>query len=226
MVKVVAVYTGRGLAESIQSIFTELLPECRLVNLIDDSIIFEVIQAGKVSPGIIRRLVQYYQIAADMGADVILNTCSSVGEVVPIGKQLVEVPVVRIDEPMAEKAVRSFQKIGVLATVPTTLEPTIRLIQSKAAELGKTVTVLEGLAEGAYNALIEGDPSGHDGQILDTAAKIAPEVDGIVLAQGSMARMEKVLAEQTGKPVLSSPYLGILAVKSLLGNIKHTEVSR
>ena len=216
MVTVVAVYTGRGLAEAIQTIFSEVLPKCRLVNLIDDSIILDVIQAGKVTPPVIRRLVQYYQIAADIGADVILNTCSSVGEIVRIGSQLVETPIVRIDEPMAEKAARSFQKIGVLATVPTTLEPTIRLIQSKATGLGKTVTVRKVLADGAYQSLINGDSSGHDGLILKTAAKIAPEVEAIVLAQGSMVRMEKTLIEHTGKPVLSSPYLGVMAVKSLL----------
>jgi len=215
---VVAVYTGRGLAESIIEIFTEVLPECRLVNLIDDSIILDVIQEGRVTPHIVRRLVQYYQIAQDMGADAILNTCSSVGEVVTIGEQLVDIPIVRIDEPMAEKAVKSFHRIGVLATVPSTLEPTIRLIQSKANNFGKSVTVHKGLAEGAYQALINGDPSRHDELILKTAKQIAPEVDGIVLAQGSMMRMEKNLKAHTEKPVLSSPYLGILAVKSKLNS--------
>jgi aspartate/glutamate racemase len=215
---VAAVYTGRGLAESILDIFTEVLPECRLVNLIDDSIILDVIQEGRVTRQIIRRLVQYFQIAQDMGADIILNTCSSVGEIVSIGEKLVDIPIVRIDEPMAEKAVQSFQRIGVLATVPSTLEPTIRLIQSKAKILGKSIRVHEGLAEGAYQSLIDGDPSRHDELILETATEIAPEVDGIVLAQGTMMRMEKTLQERAQKPVLSSPYLGILAVKSKLSS--------
>jgi len=186
------------------------------VNIIDDSIIQDVIRNGKVVPSVARRLILYYQIASDIGADVILNTCSSVGEVVEIARQLIDTPIVRIDEPMASEAVKKYQTIGVLATLPTTLEPTVRLIKSQAAYQRKAVSVVEGLAAGAYQALISGRAEEHDRLILRAAGEVATKAEAIVLAQGSMARMERTLAKRTGKPVLSSPYLAVEAIKSML----------
>lgn len=216
MTTIVAVYTGQGLARLLQALFPEILPDCRLVNMIDDSIIQDVIRDGRVSPSVARRLIQYYQIATDIGADIILNTCSSVGEVVDIARQLIETPIVRIDEPMANEAVSKYQIIGVLATLPTTLEPTTRLLKWQAARQGKSISIISGLASGAYQALISGSPKKHDSLVVEAASKMATQTEVIVLAQGSMARMEKSLAERTGKPVLSSPRSGLVAIKSML----------
>lgn len=214
---IVAIYTGQGLSDLLQAVFSEYLPDCRLVNIIDDSIIQDVIRHGKVKPSVARRLILYYQIAVDIGADIILNTCSSVGEVVEIARQLIDTPIVRIDEPMADEAVKNYHTIGVLATLPTTLEPTIRLIKSRAACLRKKVSVIEGLAPGAYQALIRGETDQHDNLIFEAASEVAAQAEVIVLAQGSMARMEKALMEKIGKPVLSSPYLAAKAIGSMLG---------
>jgi Asp/Glu/hydantoin racemase len=216
MPTVVAIYTGQGLAEPLQKVFKELIPDCRLVNIIDDSLIHDVIQEGKVTPAVARRLVQYYETGSEIGADVILNTCSSVSEVVDTAQNLFDIPIIKIDELMAQEAVSHYQIIGVIATLPTTLEPTVRLLQSQATKLGKQVSIVEGLAEGAYQALVGGKPKEHDQHILDVARRLSQKVDAIVLAQGSMARMEKALHEATGKPVLSSPSHGVRAVKAAL----------
>jgi hypothetical protein len=72
------------------------------------------------------------------------------------------------------------------------------------------------LAEGAFPAITAGDAETHDRLIAETAKRVADSCDVILLAQGSMARMEKPLAELTGKTVLSSPRLGIEQIKGLL----------
>lgn len=216
MKKVVAIYTGHGLMDNVKAMFAEQLPDCRLINIIDDSLIADVIENNEVQPAVTRRLLQYYQTAQDMGADVIFNTCSSVGDLVAVGQKLVDVPIVRIDESMAHEAVSKYKTIGVIATIPTTLDPTVRLLQEQAALLGKEVSIVDGLADGAYHALVNGKPEEHDQRIVDVAQKLSQEVDAIVLAQGSMARMEKKLAEITGIPVLSSISRGVTAVKSVL----------
>lgn len=216
MKTVVAVYTGQGLAEPLREVFRELMPECRLVNLIDDGLIFDVAQAGGVTAEIAARLLGYYRNAAERGADVILNTCSSVGDVAEQARPFVPVPIVRIDELMAREAASRYRSVGVVATLPTTLRPTMSLLSREAETAGKAVTLMEGLAEGAYDALVRGGLIEHDRLIRETAERLAPEVDAIVLAQGSMARMEESLKELTGKPVYSSPRLGVLAVKRLL----------
>ncbi|WP_240420613.1 aspartate/glutamate racemase family protein [Paenibacillus periandrae] len=223
MKTVVAVYTGQGLADPLKAVFKEVLPNVRLVNIIDDSLIGDVVKAGHVPPGVARRLVQYFHHGEEMGADVILNTCSSVGEVADDARRLIGVPIVKIDESMAAKAALSYERIGVLATLPSTLEPTIRLIRKQADLAGKQVTLVNGLADGAFDALVGGRPEEHDRILLETAKRIAAEADVLVLAQGSMARMEKTLAEVTGKPVLSSPRMGVEAVKAVLAAAEAAE---
>lgn len=215
--RIVAVYTGKGLAAPLEALFKEHIEDCRFTNIIDDSIIHDVIQAGVVTKAVIRRLIGYYQAAADMGADLVLNTCSSVGEVVDIARNIISVPILKIDEPMAKEAVENFDKIAVLATLPSTLNPTIRLIQSQAKALNKNVQVFDGLADGAYQALISGKPQEHDRLILEAAERVAGVADCIVLAQGSMGRMQKELEEKSGKTVLASPPLCVRHIKSLLG---------
>lgn len=223
MAKVVAVYTGQGLSDPLKNVFDEQLPDSKLINIIDDSIIAEVVSEGKITAAVKKRLLQYFQNAVDMGADVILNTCSSVGEVADLARQFIDIPIVKIDEAMAKEAVDNYGTIGVIATLPSTLEPTMRLIQKQAESRGKTVIIIDGLAKGAYGALVNGRPDLHDQIILETASSLAERVETIVLAQGSMARMEKALHEKTGIPVLSSPTRGVSEIKSILGEFSHAE---
>lgn len=216
METIVAVYTGQGLDQPLKKIFDEELPECRLINIIDDSLINDVVNAGEVTPAVKKRLLQYFQHGVDMDASVILNTCSSVGEVADIAREIIDVPIVKIDEPMTHEVTENYSTIGVLATLPSTLNPTMRLLEKQAEKQDKNIKVVDGLAEGAFDALVEGKPEEHDRILFETAKQIADEVDVLVLAQGSMARMEKNLREQTGIPVLSSPYKGVMKVKESL----------
>ena len=109
--------------------------------------------------------------------------------------------------------------ITAIATLPTTLGPTVRLVQRKAGEQNKAIKVVEGLAKGAFEALMGGNGEEHDALILNTAKEMAPAVDVIVLAQGSMARMQDKLQQETGKPVLSSPLLAVQLVRDMLKEV-------
>lgn len=219
MKTVVAIHTTAPMVEPTKKLFTEHLPEVRLFNIADDSLIQDVIRDERVTARTARRLTGYYFAAVDAGADLIFNTCSSVGEIADLAADLVPIPIVKIDEAMSVQAVKQATRIGVLATLPTTLGPTVRLVQRQAERLGKTVDVVEGLAEGAFAAVIAGDAAQHDALILKTALSVTERVDLLVLAQGSMARMEKTLAAETSKPVLSSPLLGVLDVKDKLSKL-------
>jgi Asp/Glu/hydantoin racemase len=128
----------------------------------------------------------------------------------------VNIPVVRIDSAMAEEAVQRATRIGVAATLPTTLQPTTRQLQEKAAELHKPVDIRSQLIEGAFARLSAGDRAGHDALLVEGLAKLASEVDVVVLAQASMARVVPQLPASTQEKFLSSPRSGILRVKSLL----------
>lgn len=216
MIKVVAVHTAMALVEPLTKIFKEVLPEVKLNHITDDSLIQEVIANNKVTPAVRRRLLANYMAAADSGADVIFNCCSSVGDVADLGNEIAPVPVFRIDYPMAMEAVTSAKRIAVISTLSTTLDPTRRLLERCAKEAGRDVVLVDGLADGAFAAGQSGDGETHDRLIAEAAMKIADKVDLFVLAQGSMARMEKKLSEMTGKPVLSSPVSGVRGLRKFL----------
>jgi hypothetical protein len=216
MIKVVAVHTAMALIEPLNQLFRELLPQVKLNHIADDSLIQEVIAKNAVTPAVRRRLLAYYQAAADSGADFIFNCCSSVGDVADMGRLVAPIPVFRIDYPMAVQAVTRGKRIGVIATLPTTLAPTKRLLTRLAEESGKDLVLVDGLADGAFKAGQSGDSATHDRLILEAASTIADQVDLFVLAQGSMARMEQTLTERCGKPVFSSPRSGVLGLKEYL----------
>ena len=217
MKQVICVHTAMALVEPLTKLFAELMPEVNVNHIADSSLIKEVIANNEVTPAVRRRLLSYYNAAADAGADVVFNTCSSVGDVADYGNMYARIPVFRIDQPMAAEAVRSYGRIGVVSTLPTTLDPTCRLLRNEARKADREVTLVEGLADGAFAAGQSGDGDTHDRLIAAAAQRIASDVDVFVLAQGSMARMEQRLAELTGKPVLSSPVSGVKGLGKFLG---------
>jgi hypothetical protein len=219
MKTVVAIHTAFALVESTKALFAEHLPGHRLINIADESLIQDVISNNGLTPAIRKRLMNYYHAAIDAGADVIYNSCSSVGDIAITARDYLPVPLVKIDDAMAKKAAEKYSKIAVLATLPTTLDPTIRLVQKFANEQGKEILIEGGLAEGAFAAVMSGDGATHDRLILETAMKLADKVECFVLAQGSMARMEATLMEKTGKAVLSSPLLGMQNLKAVVESL-------
>ncbi len=206
---VVAVHTGPVTIAPLNALAPELIPGVRLVNLVDDSLLKDTMAAGHVTPAVTRRLAQYMTIGQEMGADMILNCCSSVGEAAEVAAQLLDVPMLKIDVAMAEEAVSRATRIGVAATVQTTLDPTARLIERTAQASGKQVQVAKRLCAGAFEALLAGDSAGHDAIVSRELVALAAEVDLIVLAQVSMGRVADALGDAVAIPVLTSPRLGM-----------------
>lgn len=197
-------------------IFEELLPDVEIINIIEDQMLAGVMQSRTITPADIRRM-SYYVLAADsMGVDAIFSTCSSLGPAVDVAKELVATPVVKIDDGMAEKAAQEGSRIGVLATVPTTLRPTVNLIHEKSNHLNTSIETREALSAGAFDLLMDNQVEKHDAMVVATACEVAEWADTLVLAQCSMARLAPRLAEETGRPVLSSPRLGVERLKSVL----------
>jgi Asp/Glu/hydantoin racemase len=212
---VVVVHTGPVTIQPLKDVLKDLLPDARVVNIMDDSLLNDVMRAGHLTEAVKDRIFSYMRNAESMGADIILNACSSVGEAVDMVKDQINIPIVKIDESMANQASELGDKIGVVATVRTTLEPTVRLVKKKAAEKNKEITVVEKIAEGAFQALLDGNSERHDQILKDTIAALMDQVDVIVLAQVSMARLILSLGE-TKIPILSSPVSGVKALKKVL----------
>src|SRR5439155_937122 len=75
------------------------------------------------------------------------------------------VPVYRVDEAMADEAVRAGERISVIATLPTTVQPTAALLRERAELQGRDVQIDEVVVPGAFEAAIAGDRARHDSPV-------------------------------------------------------------
>lgn len=210
------VQTSAVSSRELRDLCAELLPGVQVHQIIDDSLIREVNASGGPTPGVRRRMYAYFQQAESLGVDLILNQCSSVGEVVDQIAPFLDTPVLKIDMPMARRAVSLGTRIGVIATVATTLGPSVRLIEQAAREAGAGVSIDPHLVRDAMMTLIErGDVKAHNAMVRGEVLRAAETNDVIVLAQGSMTVLLPEL-QDIQKPVLSSPRLAIEHIRSLL----------
>jgi Asp/Glu/hydantoin racemase len=118
---------------------------------------------------------------------------------------------------MADEAVRLGRRVGVIATLATTLEPTAALVERRAQVAGRNVVVDSRVCHGAFEALQAGDRDRHDELVREGLRALVANVDVIVLAQASMARVVDSLPEdERTVPILSSPRLGVTRAAELL----------
>jgi Asp/Glu/hydantoin racemase len=201
--------------------FTQLssreMPEVEILHLVDESLIKNTIREGRLTKNTIRRVLTMVESAHDGGADAVVVTCSSIGHAASLAREIFDFPVIRVDEAMAEHAVRTGRRIGVAATLKTTLEPTVKLIRDKAAAAGREVSVVESLCAGAFEAVLAGDTATHDRILAESLTRLVENVDVVVLAQASMARIVQSLPpEVTRIPMLSSPELAVRSAHAAL----------
>ena len=144
-------------------------------------------------------------------------TCSSLAPLIDKARGMVKVPLLKVDEAMADEAAKLSDSIGVIATVYTTLGPTSNLIKERAALKGKKVEVETVLCEGAFDALRRGDLDTHDRTVKEHLNKLMGRVKLVVLAQASITRVVAQIPEaELTVPILSSPRLGVQRLKETL----------
>lgn len=205
-----------GKENLFQPLIDEILPDVQIINILDDSLLSHCMADGSISPALTRRMCAYVVAAETAGADAALSLCSSLGPTIDVARQLVRIPVLKIDDAHTAAAVERAPRIGVLATTPTTLRPTVALLREKAAARGRDVAIHEALAGDALQALMAGDRNRHDALLLEKAAEVAADVDLLLCAQASMTRLAPRLEEETRLPVLTSPRAAVELAREVL----------
>jgi Asp/Glu/hydantoin racemase len=216
--KLTMIHTVPALVALFMDLCKEIMPQVVVYNLVEESLLKNLLQIGEITPYTNRRVVEAILSARDGGADAVLVTCSSIGPCVPLARPLCDVPVLRVDDAMAEQAVKSARRIGVAATARTTLKPTADLIREKAADVQREVSIQTSLYEEAFSALMQGDSARHDSIVLEgLKAQEAQGAEVLVLAQASMARLAPIAAKEIKAPVLTSPRLAVERARQSLG---------
>ena len=204
--RVAFVHTVGFLADEFRKLMRAQLPEVDAFHILNESLLQDLLRG--VSPAQVhRRVAEQLMLAADAGASLIVMTCSSTSPGVDVARRMTELPILKIDDPMASQAVRSGQRIGLMCTATSTVAPSTALLQSHAVQQEREIQVRTEVNAAAYQALLTGDRATHDRLVRDSATRLAREVDVLVLAQASLAHLAGPLAEELPCPVLASPPL-------------------
>lgn len=215
MSRLAVLHTVSALAERFKAMLREKIPNVDTFHMVDESLLQDLMRHGP-KPEITRRVVNFAGLAADAGADLIVFTCSSTSPAIDVARQTIAVPIMKIDDPMAARAVELGRRIGVVCTTNSTKGPSADLVRAHAREKGRDVEVEALLVDGAFQALSAGNRDEHDRLVRAAAAGLAKRVDVVVLAQASMAHLEDALKSAVSVPVLSSPRLCVEAVAARL----------
>ncbi|HWS54167.1 MAG TPA: aspartate/glutamate racemase family protein [Pyrinomonadaceae bacterium] len=217
--KVAFVHTSPPAVGPLMRFYTESAPELEITNLLDDGLL-RLLAAGDHRTAEARLRDMLGVAAGTYGAEAAMITCSSVSkEMVGRLAESFALPVIKIDYPMARRAVGAGRRVGVAATFPPTLGPTSKLISEAAAEAGAEIEIVQEVAPGAYDALLSGDAERHDELLLECVERlVGRDVAVVVLAQVSMARVLPKLEGRVRVPVLSSLQTSLEALRAALPN--------
>ena len=211
------IHTVASLVPIFKALCSELVPNADVFNMVDESLLQSCIREGRISPVTARRVAQHLVSAQEAGADGAMVTCSSLGPAVEMSRPLIGIPVLRVDEPMANEAMRLGRRIGVAATLRTTLEPTVGLLRTRAEAMGRQIDVVSTVYAGAFDAVIAGDTETHDTIVAGVLRDLCSCTDVVVLAQAPMARVvDRVSPGGPTVPILSSPRLAVQHVAAVL----------
>ncbi|MGY0488735.1 aspartate/glutamate racemase family protein [Streptomyces sp. WG-D5] len=184
-------------------------PGLRLRHVVREELL---VRAGAEGPEAVADDVRAVLAAAVAdGADAVLCTCSTLGAVAEGLSVAAGVPVLRVDRPMAARAVAAGERIAVVATVRSTLGPTLDLVEEEARRAGRAVRAQTVFVDGAWELFLAGDRDGYLALVATAVDGIA-DADVIVLAQASLA--DAAGLTRTALPVLSSPRPGLDAAAS------------
>lgn len=195
----------------------EIIPEVQIMHLCDDTIQRDNLLAGV---GVIPK-INYFKFATyahfleEAKVDLIVLMCSTFNRAVEYARPMINVPMLQIDRPMMELAVKTGRKIGLLATLPTTVPSSERLLKTVAEEMGKEVEIKTVLSSEAFKELEKGNTERHNEILLEEVDKLSKEVDCICMAQISMSVLESRLTN-VRVPVYNSGRTGFTRVREIL----------
>ncbi|MFV0322608.1 MAG: aspartate/glutamate racemase family protein [Alphaproteobacteria bacterium] len=212
--KVALFHTSIATVEMMKALVADKCPDIEVMHIIEESMIKDVMGNNGVTPMISARIANYVKAAEAADCSVFMTACSSIGKAVENCQFMTNMQLARIDTAMIEKALDSGKNIAVLATVSTTLDPTIEYIERLSKTKEGNFNIEPHLIPYAFEALLAGDKQKHNRLVLETLKDVVSKADVVVLAQASMAGA--IPNDFTlDVPLLTSPELGISALAEL-----------
>jgi len=189
-----------------KALLSEIAPGAVDVHVADAELLADVLERG-FDTGIETRLMARLRELAERAPGVIVCTCSTFSGHAEKLAEALGIAVLRIDRPMAERAVALGGRVAVVAAVASTLGPTRDLFAECAS--ASAAVVVETSYVDAWPEFEAGDLDGYYASIARHVREIAGAFDVVALAQASMAPAAALLHD-LAIPVLTSPRLAVL----------------
>ena len=203
--------------KGVQPFIQEIIPEVTVVHVVDDTIQNSnfACQPGVIPKENFFKFANYAHNLELAGVDLIMLACSTFNRAVEVARPMINTPMLQIDRTMMDLAVKDGRKIGLLATVPTTVPASERLLKLAAEEAGKEIEITIVLCIKAFEEIKKGNVELHNELLLKEIEQLSETVDAIVMAQVSMSVLEPMLTN-TKVPVYNSGRTGFNKVREIL----------
>jgi aspartate/glutamate racemase len=200
------VHATRNAMEPMNDIFAARLGlDATILNFLDEAMLVLMQRKGAAAPDVVHRMQNILISAQEAGASVIVASCTSLAEAIERARIQVNIPVIRVDVPLAVEVVSRFQRVAVLASAQSAIEPFRTLLETKASAYGKKVEPSFHYCPGAFAALSSGNCAEHDRIVLDEISTVMKEgPEAILLPQPSLARVIRQIPSDLDVKVLSS----------------------
>lgn len=209
-------HTAPFLVDVFKTMTAERLPDIESFHMVDESLVKEAQREGGLTPEIVRRVEIETQLAKDAGADLVLYTCATISPAADVLRARFSIPLVKIDDAAAVRAVELGSRIRLICTSNTAIDCVKSVIEQKAVEAGRPVSVVPLVESDAYAMRRNGDKAGHDRCVVNAAKSLPGDYDVLVLGQASMAHLASELERELGVPVLGNTALCIDAIATML----------
>jgi hypothetical protein len=197
-------------------------PEAQVWNILDDRLLSDAAASGQITPTLARRMRRLIGHALAEDASAVLLTCSMYG---PVAHEYAgaATPVLAADDAaFADASGGEFTRLLVLASFDAALEDSVRRLSAASALAGRELEILGATVPAAFDGARRGDAAQVRAALRDACQGIGRQVDGIVLAQYSLAPASAGLADDLGVPVISGPESAGALLRSRLGTGRPT----
>ncbi len=173
------------------------VPGAHLINVGNEAVQINFMEAHQRGlptppPSNVEAFVRYARDLAELGhVDAILITCSTMNRSYPAVMEAMKpqrIPVIQIDRPLMESAVKHGGKTLVIATHGPTVASTQALLRETAEAANTAIDFAGVTVEAAWHHLAQGDVQQHNAVLAQAirAHQKAEKIDSVVLAQLSM----------------------------------------
>lgn len=216
--KVALISSTRAVFGSMEKAFQAFFPEAETVHLLDETLLDLFRQDGGLSIRSRRKALQMALTAQDAGVNGILVTCSSLSPAVDELRPFLAIPIVKIDEPMVEHVVQSAETIALLASAETVMKSVEPLVQSKARQINRNVSVRY-VIKGDIWPLLKKDPISFYEKIGEAAGLAAKDNQAVIIAQVSMAPGRDYVKPEVRGRVYAAPEYAVRAIRRILTDL-------